>query len=137
MIQVSGEFLKSEYEKNLEAAITSELAVITAITSATLTNTYTLDITEVRNFNLLNADTAGKTLTITGVPTAASTYTELNININFTTTATITYTGTITWSSGTSGSTVKPTPTAVGTFVINLKTFDNGVNWRGTFSGLY
>jgi hypothetical protein len=126
----------------LSAAVTALSSNITAvsgnittqfdITSATITNTYTLDISSIRNFNLLNADTAGKTLMITGTPTAASTFVELKIKLTFSTTATITYTGTITWSAN-----AAPNPTAAGTFFISLKSVDAGVNWYGNFSGLY
>jgi hypothetical protein len=126
----------------LSASVTALSSNITAvsgnittqfdITSATITNTYTLDISSIRNFNLLNADTAGKTLMITGTPTAASTFVELKIKLTFSTTATITYTGTITWSAN-----AAPNPTAAGTFFISLKSVDAGVNWYGNFSGLY
>ena len=96
------------------------------------TAVFTLDLTTYRNFTITNTETSGKTLKITSVPTAADTMLDVNVKLAFTITATFTYTGTITWSKAT-----VPNPTAAGTFLLNLKSFDAGVNWLASFTGLY
>lgn len=155
-------YFKSEYEKEQEAAITANLSLATA--SITLINTaistlsgnittlsgnitsildfaivaeddtanFTLDLTTYNNFTINNANTATKTLIILNNPTATDTMVNISVKLLFTTTATITYTGTVTWSLATA-----PNPTATGTFILNLKSFDAGVNWFASYTGLY
>jgi len=93
---------------------------------------FTLPLSTYRNFTITNADTAGKTLKIASAPTATDTMLNVNVKLDFTTTATITYTGTITWQAATA-----PNPTAVGTFIVNLKSFDAGANWFSSYTGLH
>jgi len=151
-ISLTKAYVKSEYEHELEASINSNLSSISAnITTLSSNNTalnglstavvnagvFTLDLTTYRNFIATNADTAAKTLKITNVPTATDTIQNLNVKLTFSATATFTYTGTITWSIGTASSTLAPNPTAVGTFILNLKSFDAGTTWLGSYAGLY
>jgi len=145
-------YVKSEYENELEASIDSNLSSVSAnittlssnITalnglSAVVVNAgiFTLDLTTYRNFIVTNADTAAKTLKIANTPTATDTMQNLNVKLTFSATATFTYTGTITWSVGTAASTLAPSPTAVGTFILNLKSFDAGTTWLGSYAGLF
>ena len=96
------------------------------------TANFTLDLSTYHNFEIENANTAGKTLIIVGIPTAADTMLELALKLYFSVTAVITYTGTVTWSAATA-----PNPTAAGTFLINMKSFDAGTNWWASYTGLY
>jgi len=154
MISVSGVYEKSDYEKALENAINTALASVSGnittlsgnvttlsgnftalndfVAVSVSTAVFTLNLTTYRNFTITNADTSGKTLKIANVPTAADTAFDVDVLLRFTTTATFTYTGTITWSQATA-----PAPSAAGTFVLNLKSFDAGANWYGSYTGLY
>lgn len=161
-ISLNGIYLRSEYEKDLETAIDTQLgnvsADITTINTAVstlsgnittlssnITNildfatvaeddtaNFTLDLTSVTNFDITNDNTANKTLIITNLSTATDTMTDITLKLTFTATAAITYTGTITWSIATA-----PNPTAAGTFLITMKSFDQGVNWFASYTGLY
>ncbi len=146
-ITISTNFLKSAYEKELEAAIDTQLSGISAnasvlsgnitalndFTSVTIsTAVYTLDLTTYRNFTIDNTTTAAATLKITSIPSATDTMLNVNILMKFTATASITYTSSITWSKA-----IAPNPTAAGTFIITLKSFNAGTNWYGSFTGLY
>lgn len=161
-VSLTSIYLQSEFEKDLIAAVDTQLGNVSAdittintavstfsgnvtslsanITSildfATVTEdataNFTLDLTSVRNFEVTNANTAAKTFKITNNPTAADTMIDVHVKLTFTSTATITYTGTITWRAATA-----PNPTAAGTFLLNLKSFDLGVNWFSSYTGLY
>lgn len=159
-LNITGPYQKSLYEIDLESSIDSNFSSIssnTTLLDAEITTlsgnitvlndfiavtisasaTCTLDLTTYRNFTITNDTTAGKTLEIANSPTAADTMLNVNVKLTFSATATFTYTGTITWSIGTAGVTAAPDPSAVGTFIVNLKSFDAGVNWLGTYVGLY
>ena len=153
-LSVATPYIKSQYEKDLEAAVdvqlgnissnaTSMAAEITTLSGnvtalndfvavALSSAIFTLDLTTYRNFTVTNPTTAGATLKIANAVTAADTMLNVNVKLTFSATATITYTGTITWNQATA-----PSPTAVGTFLLNLKSFDAGVNWLASFTGLY
>ena len=159
-LSITTPYVKSQYEKDLEAAIDVQLGNVSADTTsmdaeittlsgnvtalndfvvvALSTAIFTLDLTTYRNFTVTNPTTAGATLKIANAPTAADTMLNINVKLTFSATATITYTGTITWSAtyNTAMSTV-PNPSAVGTFILNLKSFDAGVNWLASYTGLY
>ncbi|MFX1570620.1 MAG: hypothetical protein ACFFCV_19955 [Promethearchaeota archaeon] len=157
-LSLTGPYLKSEYEKVLESAIDTQLSNISAnatsldseittlsgnitalndFVDVTLsTAVFTLDLTTYRNFTITNSTTAAATLKIANASTAADTMLNINVKLTFSTTATITYTGTITWHAGT-GAATAPNPTAAGTFLIDMKSFDAGVNWYASFTGLY
>lgn len=141
------EYFKSEYQKELEATITANFTTITAsitnindeldnitdyISAEATADVYTLDLSTQYNFRIDNKDTAGKTLEISNAPTATNTLLNVSIELIFTTTATFTYTGTVTWSVATA-----PNPTAIGTFLMNLKSYDNGTTWFSSYTGLY
>jgi hypothetical protein len=152
-------YFKSEYEKAQELAVSANLSAITAnvsILSGNITTissnitslndfvsvtvstaVFTLDLSTYRNFTITNTETSGKTLKIANSQTASDTMLNVNLKLTFSATATFTYTGTITWSVGTAASTLAPSPTAVGTFILNLKSFDAGTTWLGTYHGLY
>jgi hypothetical protein len=161
-------YQKSEYEKELESSIDTNLSSISSnlttintavstfsanittlsgnvtslndfvdVITATGTAVYTLSLATYRNFTITNINTADKTLKISNASTADDTMLNLNIKLTFTTTAAITYTSNITWSFGTAGATAAPNPSAAGTFLLNLKSFDAGVTWLGTYQGLY
>jgi len=143
-------YFKSEYEKEIDTSLSSLSSNMTTTLTAISTFSgnitalndfvditvssaiFTLNLTTYRNFTITNATTAAATLKITNVPTASDTMLNVNIKLTFSTTATITYTGTITWSVATA-----PNPTAVGTFILNLKSFDAGTNWFASYTGLY
>lgn len=150
-----GNYFKSEYEKDLINAINTQFGNVSAdittlsgnittlsgnitslidFTTVTEDDTanFTLDLTSVTNFTITNDNTANKTLIITNLPTASDTMADIIVKLIFTSTATITYTGTITWSAATA-----PNPTATGTFLLNLKSFDIGTNWYASYTGLY
>ena len=153
-LSITTQYVKSEYEKDLEAAINAQLSNASATSTAldaeittlsgnvtalndfvdvTLsTAVFTLDLTTYRNFTVTNTTTAAATFKIANVPTAADTMLNVSVKLEFTATATITYTGTITWSTATA-----PNPTAAGTFILTLKSFDAGVNWLASYTGLY
>ena len=153
-LSITTPYVKSQYEKDLEAAIDTQLGNVSAdITSmdaeitilsgnvtalndfvavALSTAIFTLDLTTYRNFTVTNTTTAAATLKIANAPTAADTMLNVNVKLAFSATATITYTGTITWSAATA-----PNPTAVGTFILSLKSFDAGANWFASYTGLY
>lgn len=141
---VSGTFFKSEYEKAQEASENGDIAGLSANVTAlrdflalTASSTgFTLDFSTYHNFKLLNSDTAAKTLLITNSPTATDTVLYSDIKIIFSATATITYTSTISWSIGTSATTA-PKPSAGGTFIISMISFDQGTSWQATFGGPY
>ncbi|MFA5252735.1 MAG: hypothetical protein WC454_09155 [Phycisphaerae bacterium] len=161
-------YMKSEYEKDLESSVNTQLSSISSnvttlsgnittlsgnvttlsgnvttlsgnVTSildfapvtANDTASFTLSLATYRNFLVTNASTTGKTFLISSASTATDSMINVNVKMTFTTTATITYTGTITWN------TTAPNPTAAGTFLINLKSFDAGANWYGSYAGLY
>jgi hypothetical protein len=152
-------YFKSEYEKEQEIAITANLTTISsniATLSGNITTLsggitflndfidvtvssaiFTLSLSTYRNFTITNADTAAKTLKIDDIPTASDTMLNLDVGLTFSTTATITYTSNITWSVGTAGATAAPNPSATGTLILNLKSFDTGTTWLGTYAGLY
>jgi len=157
-------YFKSEYEKevgvNLSSLSSNMTTVLTAVSTfsgnittlsgnytslndfidvvtAAGTAVYTLSLLTYRNFTITNINTADKTLKISSASTAADTMLNLSIKLTFTTTATITYTSNITWSVGTAGVTAAPNPSAVGTFLLDLKSFDAGITWLGTYQGLY
>ena len=113
----------------LSGNVTSVLDFTTVAEDATAN--FTLSLTTYRNFSVTNANTATKTLKIANVPTASDTMVNVNVKLLFSVTAAITYTGTITWRPA------APNPTAVGTFVLNLKSFDAGTNWLASYTGLY
>lgn len=155
-ISLTKTYLKSEYEKDLEVAVNTNLSSVSAnitsldgeittlsgnvtalndfvaVITAVGTAVYTLSLTTYRNFTITNANDSAKTLKIANVPTASDTMLDVNIKLTFSTTATFTYTGTITWSVATA-----PNPTATGTFLLNLKSFDAGTNWFASYTGLY
>lgn len=153
-LSLTNPYIKSAYEKELEAAIDTQLANTSATSTAleseidTLsgnvtalndfasvtvsTAVFTLDLTTYRNFTITNTETSNKTLKIANAPTASDTMLNVNVKLAFSATATFTYTGTITWSAATA-----PNPTAVGTFLLNLKSFDAGTNWLASYTGLY
>lgn len=157
-LSLNGIYLRGEYEKDLETAIDTQLSNASATSTAldaeittlsgnitslndfvavTLsTAVFTLDLTTYRNFTVTNTTTAAATLKIANSPTAADTMLNINVKLTFTTTATITYTGTITWHAGT-GAATAPNPSAAGTFLITMKSFDAGVNWFSSYTGLY
>ena len=160
-LSITKTYVKSEYEKDLEISINTNLSSLSAndtsmdseittlsgnvtalsgnitalndfIAVTVSSAIFTLPLSTYRNFTITNADTAGKTLKIANAPTAADTMLNINVKLLFTSTATITYTGTITWQMATA-----PNPTAVGTFLLSLKSFDAGVNWFASYTGLY
>lgn len=157
-LSITTSYVKSEYEKELEAAIDTQLSNVSSSATSmdaeittlsgnvtalndfvdvTLsTAVFTLDLTTYRNFTVTNTTTAAATLKIANASTAADTMLNINVKLTFSTTATITYTSTITWHAGT-GAATAPNPTAAGTFLIDMKSFDAGVNWYASFTGLY
>jgi phage-related protein len=152
-ISLTKTYLKGEYQSELEASINSSLSTLSAsvttlsgnvtslndfiAVSAVDTAVFTLDLTTYRNFTVTCTETAGKTLKIANAPTASDTMLNVNVKLTFSATATVTYTGTITWSVGTAAVTAAPDPSAAGTFLLNLKSFDAGANWLATYQGLY
>lgn len=157
-LSLTNTYLRSAYEKELEAAIDTQLSDASATSTAlgaeidTLsgnvtalndfvavtisTAVFTLDLTTYRNFTVTNTETSAKTLKIANAPTASDTMLNVSVKLTFSATATFTYTGTITWHAGT-GAATAPNPSAVGTFILTLKSFDAGVNWFASYTGLY
>jgi len=147
VLSISTAYQKSQYEKDLEDSINTNLSSISAnittlsgnitalndfVAVTVSTAVFTLDLTTYRNFTVTNTETSNKTLKIANAPTAADTMLDINVKLTFSATATFSYTGTITWSQATA-----PNPTAVGTFILNLKSFDAGTTWLGSYTGLY
>ena len=160
-LSISKTYQKSEYEKDLEATLDTNLSSISSdlttiftavstfsgnvtalndfvdVVTAAGTAVYTLSLATYRNFTITNTTTSSKTVKISDVPTASDTMLNLNLKLTSTAFAAFTYTGTITWSIGTAGATAAPASSAGGTLLINLKSFDAGANWFGTYNGLY
>ncbi len=153
-LSISTAYQKSQYEKDLEDSINTNLSSISAnittlsgnvtalndfVAVTVSTAVFTLDLTTYRNFTITNTETSAKTLKIANAPTASDTMLSLNVKLTFSATATFTYTGTITWWHMTSAgaTTTAPNPTAVGTFILNLKSFDAGTSWLASYTGLY
>ena len=146
-LSIATDYQKSLYEKDLEDSINSNLSSISAnittlsgnitalndfINVAVSTAVFTLDLATYRNFTITNTETSAKTLKIANAPIASDTMLNVNVKLAFSATATFTYTGTITWSTATA-----PNPTAVGTFILNLKSFNTGTSWFASYAGLY
>ena len=153
-LSITTVYKKSQYEDDLESSINTNLSSLSAsittldseittlsgnitalndfVAVTVSTAVFTLDLTTYRNFTVTNTETSAKTLKIANAPTASDTMLNLSIKLTFSATATFTYTGTITWSTATA-----PNPTAVGTFILSLKSFNAGTNWLASYTGLY
>ena len=117
----------------LESTVSADMSAASLYTAITVSSAiYTVNLTTYRNFTITVSITDGATFKITNSPTAANTVLDFNVKLTFTALATITYTGTVTWSGGT-----VPTPTAAGTFLINMKSHDAGANWYASYTGEY